>query len=81
MNAEEILETLADDKFISLNNNGSHWSIKFKGTGAVDSIDMISDKSLDRLIEIFAMMLEADAEADISRIYNRLRCDGSRLVV
>ncbi len=63
MTAEEILDAIASDSLIALHNRGDGWAIEFKtSTRGVKSTDTIFNATLDKLIELFANILEADEE-------------------
>jgi hypothetical protein len=59
MDAEEILNLLADDRFISL-TNGPYWVIEYKVRDQFAEGSM-KDKTLNKLLERFRELLDTDA--------------------
>lgn len=58
MTLEELLNALGHDRFHKLVNNQTHWQLVFEeGTGFAS----IQDKHLDRLLQKWCEMLEAEA--------------------
>ncbi len=57
MTAEEILDLLADDRFVSL-TNGRGWTIRYV---VRDVEGFMTDKTLDKLLERFREFLDTEA--------------------
>lgn len=57
MDAEEILNLLADDRFISL-TNGRGWTIRYV---VRDVEGFMTDKTLDKLLDKFREFLDTEA--------------------
>lgn len=73
MSSEQILYALADNRFKSLVNHGSHWEIVFvPPVNDPDVFDVnIIDKHFDNLIAKWVLMLERwDAEAAAAKEAN-----------